>query len=154
LETINEEHEIRGSMNEERISRDTSNIKYPNLSQEKGRGNNEKNVGDKKGKAAEKMGTREPRKQISMNLNIGGTQAVNNIQNNQGRKKGELTKGGNQGNNEVRQKGLLMIIMKSLVMFHQIIIMNLMQLIIHMWETITLHVLLMLPNRARLVTLF
>jgi hypothetical protein len=106
LETINEEHEIRGSMNEERISRDTSNIKYPNLSQEKGRGNNEKNVGDKKGKAAEKMGTREPRKQISMNLNIGGTQAVNNIQNNQGRKKGELTKGGNQGNNEVRQKGI------------------------------------------------
>jgi hypothetical protein len=104
LENINEDPEIDGANNDERISCDTPLNNIPNPLHEKGRGNQGKHVADKKGKVAEKAATRVARKQNSMSLHTSGTQNAINTQNIPGRKKGELPRRENQSIDGVSQR--------------------------------------------------
>jgi hypothetical protein len=107
LESINDDTEIDGSNNEERIICDPPANNNPNLVHGKGRGKHVKHVEDKRGKAAENKVVREPSKQKYGTDSIIGTHAVNNNLNNiqilkRVTKEG-LTRRENQGNNEISQ---------------------------------------------------
>jgi hypothetical protein len=104
LETINADPEIGGDNNDEPINRGQTIDNFPISKHGKGRGKNTKQMGDKKGKAAE---NKEPPKQKPMSLNSNGTHVVTIMQKYQEKTNGELTRGEIQGNKEVRQEQLI-----------------------------------------------
>jgi hypothetical protein len=102
LDSINEDPEIEGANDEERIICD--NPINNTMMHGKERGKNGKNGADKKGKTADNKATRAPTKNIPLKKGTGGTPAVNNIQILKRTNKEDLTRNENQGTVEASQR--------------------------------------------------
>jgi hypothetical protein len=107
LGSINEDPAIAATNNEDRIARDTQKAITPNPAHGKGKGNNGKKPGDKKGKTAGDKAVNETVNKNIPSVTACGTPEDLNKQNSQGNNLEVMSGRGNQGNHVISQRQVI-----------------------------------------------